>query len=105
MQTQPTEEFVRVVQERVEEFLEECTTQRVLLPTACPFGFEVDHRITTEPEWSIARHPSVEVAPDGAHWQIPRPMPSPTSTSTCSRSSTARSCRSARMCPSGSTAP
>lgn len=71
VQTQPTEEFVRVVQERVEEFLEECTTQRVLLPTACPFGFEVDHRITTEPEWSIARHPSVEVAPDGAHWQIP----------------------------------
>ena len=71
VQTQPTEEFVRVVQERVEEFLDQCATQTVLLPTACPFGFEVDHRITTEPQWSITQHPTIEVVPDGAHWQIP----------------------------------
>lgn len=70
LQTQPTEEFSRVVQERVEEFLTACATQHVLLPTGCPFGFEVAHRIDGEPVWSITQQPVVEVAPDGAHWQI-----------------------------------
>lgn len=71
VQTEPTEEFTRVVQERVEEFLSACATQRVLLPTGCPFGFEVAHRIDGEPEWSITQQPAVGIAPDGAHWMIP----------------------------------
>ncbi|HWS50122.1 MAG TPA: hypothetical protein VN241_03845 [Microbacterium sp.] len=71
VQTQPTEEFVAVVQKRVEEFLQECTSQQVLQPTACPFGLEVSNRIASLPKWSIAVQPTVTVAPDGAHWQIP----------------------------------
>lgn len=71
VQTEPTEEFLRVVQEQVDEFLQSCATQRVLLPTGCPFGFEVSDRIDDEPEWSIAQPPAVTVAPDGAHWRIP----------------------------------
>ena len=71
VQTTPTAEFVDVVQQRVEEFLTECTTQDVLQPTACPFGLRVTNRIASPPKWSIATQPQVTVAPDGAQWQIP----------------------------------
>lgn len=71
VQTVPTEEFTAVVQTRVEEFLTECTTQQVLQPTACPFGLEVQNRIDSLPEWTIAVQPTVTVEPDGAQWAIP----------------------------------
>jgi len=71
VQTTPTEEFVEVVQQRVEEFLTQCTTQEVLQPTACPFGLRVTNRIASPPKWSIAQQPTVTVVPDGAQWQIP----------------------------------
>jgi hypothetical protein len=71
VQTVPTEEFSTVVQERVEEYLTQCTTQQVLQPTACPFGLEVRNRIVEPPVWSIASQPTVTVEPDGAYWQIP----------------------------------
>lgn len=71
IQTEPTEEFVGVVQQRVEEFLTTCTEQEVLQPTACPFGLEVSNRIASLPVWSIKTQPQVTVAPDGGHWQIP----------------------------------
>lgn len=71
LQTAPTEGFIEVVQTRVEEFLTECTTQQVLLPTACPFGLEVKNRIENLPVWSISAQPAVTVEPDGAQWRIP----------------------------------
>ncbi|HWK77833.1 hypothetical protein [Microbacterium sp.] len=71
LQTEPTDEFVGVVQDRVEEFLDECTTQEVLQPTACPFGLEVQNRIVAPPVWSITTQPTVTVEPDGGHWMIP----------------------------------
>jgi hypothetical protein len=71
LQAQPTEEFVSVVQDRVEEFLTACTTQRVLQPTGCPFGFRVQDRIVSEPQWAIARQPDIRLEPEGAGWRIP----------------------------------
>src|SRR5690606_11584394 len=71
VQTVPTDEFVSVVQMRVEEFLTECTTQQVLLPTACPFGLEERNRIVEPPVWSIVQQPTVSVEPAGAQWVIP----------------------------------
>lgn len=71
IQTQPTEKFRTVVQQRVEEFLTACTAQEVLQPTACPFGLEVVNRIASPPKWSIAEQPTVALAPDGGHWRIP----------------------------------
>lgn len=70
VQAQPTEEFVGVVQQKVEEFLTACATQEVLQPTACPFGYFVQDRIDSLPKWSIASQPTVDVAPDGAGWTI-----------------------------------
>lgn len=71
LQTVPTDEFIEVVQTRVEEFLTECTTQQVLQPTSCPFGLEVRNRIDGPPVWSISTQPVVTVEPDGAQWMIP----------------------------------
>lgn len=71
LQAEPTEEFVALVQERVDEFLAACTTQHVLQPTGCPFGYPIDDRIEGEPVWSIAQQPVIQVEPDGAGWAIP----------------------------------
>lgn len=71
VQAQPTQEFVDVVQKRVDDFLSDCTTQQVLQPTACPFGYVVDNRIEGLPHWTISQQPTVTVAPDGANWRIP----------------------------------
>lgn len=71
IQAEATDEFVDVVQERVEDFLTECATQEVLQPTACPFGYTVEERIVTLPAWKIDKQPTVQVVPDGAGWRIP----------------------------------
>lgn len=68
---QPTAEFIGVVQQRVEDFLTACASQRVLQPTGCPFGWVIDDRVESEPAWSIVRQPEVTLVPDGAGWRIP----------------------------------
>lgn len=72
VQTQATDTFVDVVQDKVESFLEDCATQRVLQPTGCPFGFTVRNRIVDAPVWTISEHPVVALEPDGADWRIRR---------------------------------
>lgn len=72
IQTNPTAEFIGVVQEKVESFLTQCTTQQVLQPTGCPFGLVVQNRIVSAPVWSIAQQPTVTLSPDGANWSIDR---------------------------------
>ncbi|WP_457099688.1 hypothetical protein [Microbacterium sp. P5_E9] len=71
VQAAATDKFVAVVQSRVEEFLTDCATQDVLLPTACPFGYQVEDRIVSPPVWAIAQQPTVTLTPDGAGWKIP----------------------------------
>ncbi|KQZ86252.1 hypothetical protein ASD56_04340 [Microbacterium sp. Root166] len=70
VQAEATDEFIAVVQEKVEQFLSTCATQDVLQPTACPFGFVVQDRVDSAPQWSITTQPTVDVAPDGAGWKI-----------------------------------
>ncbi|MFF7682339.1 hypothetical protein ACFZA2_06195 [Microbacterium sp. NPDC007973] len=71
VQAEPTEDFIGVVQDRVEGFLTACAEQKVLQPTGCPFGFTVRNRIDGAPTWSIVEQPVVTVVPDGAGWRIP----------------------------------
>lgn len=67
----PTTAFTDLVQQRVEEFLTACATQRVLQPTGCPFGYVVDNRVEELPRWSITRQPSIALVADGAGWRMP----------------------------------
>jgi hypothetical protein len=55
----PTATFTNQVQDKLNEFLDECATQVVLLPSNCPFGIEIDNRVKSAPEWSIAEYPEV----------------------------------------------
>ena len=41
----PTATFVQRVQVKVDDYLQQCTTQPVLQPAGCPFGIEVDDRV------------------------------------------------------------
>ena len=36
-----------------------------------PFGYRVEDRVASPPQWSIAQQPTVAVEPDGAAWRIP----------------------------------
>ncbi len=65
-----SDEFVALVQDKVDAFLEQCTHQEVLQPTACPFGFDLTDRIVTLPTWSIVQDPTVSLVADGAGWRI-----------------------------------
>lgn len=73
VQAQPTEKFLGVVQQQVEQFLTECAKQEVLQPTLCPFGLQLHNRLApgTVPKWSIATQPAVVLEPNGADWAIP----------------------------------
>lgn len=71
VQAEPTEEFIEVVQQRVEDFLTACAEQQVLQPTGCPFGYTVRNRIDGAPQWAISEQPVITVVPDGAGWRIP----------------------------------
>ncbi len=71
VQTEPTEKFVSTVQSRVDDFLDQCATQRVLQPTGCPFGFVVQNRIDEPPQWSMITAPKITVVPHGEDWSIP----------------------------------
>lgn len=70
VQATPTEGFVKVVQQRVNEFLSQCTTQHVLQPTGCPFGYAVPNRVVDGPTWSMVENPDITLQPDGEGWKI-----------------------------------
>lgn len=71
---QATKAFVANVQAQINAYLDECTTQRVLLPAGCPFGETIVNRIVTEPTWSMSEYPEIRLVPDGriATWRVER---------------------------------
>ncbi|WP_349899168.1 hypothetical protein [Parafrigoribacterium soli] len=65
--------FVSQVQKGLNAQLKTCATQKVLLPTGCPFGKEIGDRIEGAPAWSIVHNPVVTIAPGvtPGTWQVP----------------------------------
>jgi hypothetical protein len=59
----PTATFVERVQTKVDDYLQECTSQAVLQPAGCPFGIEIDDRVVSEPAWTIVSPPIVTLTP------------------------------------------
>jgi hypothetical protein len=68
---QPTPAFVERVQLKVDEYLTACTDQHVLQPAGCPFGIEVDDRVTGEPQWSILTAPQVTLTASETSFDMP----------------------------------
>ncbi|MBH0116865.1 hypothetical protein I6E52_08390 [Salinibacterium sp. NG253] len=65
--------MVSQVQRQVNDYLDGCATQVVLLPTGCPFGQPMANRIVTTPEWSMASYPEVSLVPgsETGSWLMP----------------------------------
>ncbi|MBC7589493.1 MAG: hypothetical protein H7226_00430 [Salinibacterium sp.] len=73
LDVQPSSAFIDQVQGEIDDFLDECVTQTVLLPTGCPFGQQISNRIATTPEWSVSEYPEVTLVPgsEPASWLMP----------------------------------
>lgn len=56
----------------VKKTLAECATQKVLFPTGCPFGKEINDRIVSTPAWKMADYPTLTIDPSAAfgQWQV-----------------------------------
>ena len=67
------EAFVEQVQSEVDAHLDECAEQRVLFPSGCPLGREIENRVVSEPQWSIVDYPAVSVVatPTFGEWEVP----------------------------------
>lgn len=68
---QPNKSFVQQVQNELNGFLDDCAKQKVLKPTNCPFGIDIDDRILNDPHWSIAKYPKVTLAAGVGTFDMP----------------------------------
>lgn len=68
---QPNKSFVQQVQNELNKFLDDCTTQKVLKPTNCPFGIDIDDRVLNDPKWSILKYPKVTLAAGSGTFDMP----------------------------------
>ena len=65
--------FVKDVREELDEYFTKCATQKVLLPTSCPFGKSFSNRVISTPQWSISKDPAITIIPNGndGDWLVP----------------------------------
>jgi hypothetical protein len=68
---QPTTAFVEAVQNTVDEFLDSCASEPLLYPPGCPFGLDVNDRISSEPSWSIESYPVLTILAGQESWVVP----------------------------------
>ncbi|MGX5681687.1 hypothetical protein [Schumannella luteola] len=61
LMVKPNALMLERVQEQVDDILDTCATQQVLMPTGCPFGQSMGNRIITSPAWSIVQYPEVSL--------------------------------------------
>jgi hypothetical protein len=55
--------FASALGDEIHAHLDECATQQVLFPTGCPFGQTIANRVVSDPVWSIAAYPEVQIEP------------------------------------------
>jgi len=67
----PNDTFTEQVQTKLNEYLDDCATQQVLQPSSCPFGIEIDDRVTSAPVWSIAEYPEVALTGGDSSFDMP----------------------------------
>ncbi len=69
---EPDAAFRAAAQRALETALEACTTQQVLFPTGCPFGYAIDNRVASVPHWTIAQMPDAVLEPADrlGLWQV-----------------------------------
>ena len=70
---QANDDFVARVQADLGDRLDDCATQKILMPTGCPFGQTVNNRINGDPKWSLVDYPVVAILPGekSGEWRMP----------------------------------
>lgn len=63
VEARANDDFIQTVQKQLDEFLDGCADQQVLLPSGCPFGTFIEDRLAAPPSWSIVQHPTVTIEP------------------------------------------
>jgi hypothetical protein len=66
--------FVKAVGNELDKYLKACATQKVLMPTSCPFGQSFENRVISTPAWAMTSYPKVTIVPDGTtgNWLVPQ---------------------------------
>lgn len=59
--------FAAALGDEIHTHLDECATQQVLFPTGCPFGQTITNRIVSDPEWTIAAYPELQISPGASY--------------------------------------
>ncbi|MEQ1737000.1 MAG: hypothetical protein ABL886_11435 [Rhodoglobus sp.] len=59
--------FAEALGTEIHSHLDGCATQQVLFPTGCPFGQTITNRIVSDPEWTIAVYPEVQISPGASY--------------------------------------
>lgn len=67
----PNDRLISQVQTELNDFLDACTTQKVLQPSNCPFGIEINDQVEELPTWSIASYPVVTLAAGQTTFEMP----------------------------------
>lgn len=65
--------FAEQVTAEVTAYLDDCVTQEVLFPSACPFGQSIANRVISTPRWTMVEYPELVVQPgtEFGTWEIP----------------------------------
>lgn len=65
--------FTKQVQKQLNDYLKQCATQQVLLPTDCPFGKQIADQVEGVPAWSMSSYPVVRIVPGNVPgtWSVP----------------------------------
>lgn len=71
VEAKPKQVFLDAVQEAVDDFLDACAQEPLLYPPGCPFGFEVDDRIVSEPSWTMESYPALTILAGQDGWVVP----------------------------------
>lgn len=67
----PNDRFIAQVQTELNGFLDDCATQKVLQPSNCPFGIEINDQVEELPTWSIASYPVVTLTAGQTTFEMP----------------------------------
>lgn len=72
LRAEPSSVLLREIDRQLDALLAGCAEQPVLKPAACPFGIEIDDRVTEPPRWTIDQRGEVTITPGSrsGEWRV-----------------------------------
>ncbi len=68
--TAPSAKLLSAVNDQLQQYLDGCAKQQVLLPADCPLSNHSDNRILSPVLWNIESYPKVSISAYGGDWVI-----------------------------------